>query len=238
MKRQRPADAETSLLCIFVFLDVSSLSRAALVATGWASAVRCLHAQRRADLSSGSEPRPVMVRGAAGYPHGFAYRASTRLPAAYDWPMDATRTVDVYVTKHAAKGWALHAASPISPGAYLGEYAGDFVRTSDMNRASTYIVSVREEATDCVLRTNVDAGRVGNYTRFINHACSPNAVLDTYRRDDRRCVLPRLQVRALRPIERDDEITIDYGVASGVGHAPCHCGSANCVGRLPFDASL
>ncbi|KDO19110.1 hypothetical protein SPRG_15023 [Saprolegnia parasitica CBS 223.65] len=238
MKRQRPADAETSLLCIFIFLDVPSLSHAALVAKGWANAVRCLHAQRRADLSSGGEPRPVAVRGAAGYPSGFAYRASTRLPAGHDWPMDATRTIDVYVTKHAAKGWALHAAHPIAPGAYLGEYAGDIVRTGDMDRTSTYIVSVREEASDCVLRTNVDAGRVGNFTRFINHACWPNATLDTYRRSDLRCVLPRLQIRALRQIERDDEITIDYGVASGVGHAVCHCSSANCAGRLPFDASL
>ncbi|OQR86871.1 histone-lysine N-methyltransferase SETMAR-like [Achlya hypogyna] len=238
MKRPRPAPPSVWDLAIFDALDVKSLYSAALVSRAWASRVRRLHAARRADLSRGQELLPVTVRSTGSYPCDFDYRASTRLPSGHDWPSDVRRSVAVYIARAAAKGWALFAGEAIPAGTFLGEYAGRLVRTISMNRASSYIVSVREEGASAVFRLNVDAMRLGSCSRFINHSCEPNAVLDTYRRQDMLCVLPRVHIISLRAIAAEEEITIDYGVANGVGRETCHCGTSACLERLPFDASL
>jgi SET domain-containing protein len=196
----------------------------------------------------------------------------------------------VSVRKHPKKGWALYAEQDIPQiSTFIGEYVGDLVRTRDMNRASTYIVSLREECTRSaiVFRTNIDAGHTGNFTRFINHSCAPNAAFEPYREDQHAFVagtdaendddddddddvsstnastrpstepstrqahmmahmspnapyklLPRLHVISIRPIHRGDEITVDYGMAHGVGLTTCACGTSACKGRLPFDPRL
>ncbi|OQR93863.1 hypothetical protein THRCLA_08328 [Thraustotheca clavata] len=240
MKRKPNKVSEAwSLLNIYTFLDASSLCAIACVSSLCAERVHELHSHRCKDLSLGVEDLlPIRVVGTEWYPINFSYRKTMQFPLQFAWDQDIKRTVDVYVAKHPLKGWALFAGEEILPKKFVGEYVGSLVRTIDMERTSKYIVSIREESSERVFRTNVDANRVGNFTRFINHSCTPNAQLDTYRRSDIVCIIPRLHIISTQLIKKDEEITIDYGIKDGVGTAPCHCGTKNCVGRLPFDVSL
>lgn len=69
-------------------------------------------------------------------------------------------------------------------------------------------------------------------TRFINHSCSPNGVVETDV-DDKGVVSARIV--ALRDIYPGEEVTYDYEFS--VEHAiPCHCASPACRGLI-IDAS-
>ena len=70
-------------------------------------------------------------------------------------------------------------------------------------------------------------------TRWINHSCSPNGVVETEVDEDGQV---SACIRALRDITIGEEITYDYEFAAE--HAvPCHCGSPRCRGLI-IDASL
>ncbi|KAF0694479.1 Aste57867_14647 [Aphanomyces stellatus] len=199
------------------------------------------HSTVQADISNGQEPLPIPVQNDVDdelYPTGFAYLTSLR--SRVPLPPPLPRHARVQVFKHKSKGWSLRATTPIPAQTFVGEYVGRLVGTQAMDRSSTYIVSIREEAEDMIWRTNVDARDVGNFTRFINHACVPNARWDTYRGDGPAAstFCPRIHVLSLRDIHAGEEITVDYGVACGVGATPCGCGSIKCRGFLPFDRTL
>jgi hypothetical protein len=66
-------------------------------------------------------------------------------------------------------------------------------------------------------------------SRWINHACDPNTVVDT-RWDAARKRVVAWWV-ALRPIEVGEELTYDYAFAAEVAE-PCSCGSARCLGLI------
>ncbi|RHY19103.1 hypothetical protein DYB36_012673 [Aphanomyces astaci] len=174
------------------------------------------------------------------YPQGFVYQTSTASIGGVNLPPPLERHVPVEVFKHHRTGWSVRATTAIgSVDSFIGEYVGRIVRTATMDRTSRYIVSIREEDKDSggmIWRTNVDARDVGNFTRFINHSCMPNARWDTYRSPTSFC--PRIHVMSLRAIDAGEEITVDYGAAAGVGTTRCHCGTATCRGFLPFDSTL
>jgi len=54
---------------------------------------------------------------------------------------------------------------------------------------------------------NVDSIRLGNSTRFINHSCVPNAKFQVVRVGSEVIVI----VKAEETIEKEHEITVDYG---------------------------
>ncbi len=57
---------------------------------------------------------------------------------------------------------------------------------------------------------------------FINHSCNPNSGIKN-----------SLQIVAMRDIESDEEITIDYAMSeSSDFEIKCHCGSADCRGSI------
>lgn len=60
--------------------------------------------------------------------------------------------------------------------------------------------------------------------RFINHSCNPSAAIKGER-----------TVYAIRTINRDDEVTIDYSLnetEAGWSIPKCNCGSVNCRGKI------
>lgn len=66
--------------------------------------------------------------------------------------------------------------------------------------------------------------------RFLNHSCDPNCELAVvYVDEDNPDELPRVYVVALRSIEADEQLTIDYGWPAEAAIA-CKCGSTDCRG--------
>ncbi|KAM0866601.1 hypothetical protein ACQ4PT_042516 [Festuca glaucescens] len=86
----------------------------------------------------------------------------------------------------------------------------------------------------------IDAAEYGNIGRFINHSCSPNLYAQNvlWDHDDKR--VPHIMFFADENISPLQELTYDYNYEIGHVHDVngvvkvkyCHCGSAQCRGRL------
>jgi histone-lysine N-methyltransferase SETMAR len=89
---------------------------------------------------------------------------------------------------------------------------------------------------DACVRLNVDATRVGNVARFINHACDGGNLLPCLVRAAG-SVIPRLVLFARRDIPNGEELRYSYGSCGGVAGKvlPCYCRTPACFGTLPSD---
>lgn len=78
------------------------------------------------------------------------------------------------------------------------------------------------------LTLQVDIGRhimmQPEHLQYINHSCDPNVFFDTY----------AMQVVALRPIQKGDELTFFYPSTEWDMAQPftCFCGSHRCLGQI------
>lgn len=85
------------------------------------------------------------------------------------------------------------------------------------------------------LRVNMDATKMGNIARFINHSCD-GGNLSTILVRNSGSLLPRLCFFAAKDIFDGEELTFSYGVADLRKEAlRCFCGSSCCLGRLPSE---
>ena len=107
---------------------------------------------------------------------------------------------------------------------------------SDSNFFSALLV-VREHlpSGNACLRINIDATRVGNVARFINHSCDAgNLSTILVRRSG--ALLPHLCFFASKDIKEDEELTFSYGeIRVKPKGLKCYCGSACCFGTLPSE---
>ena len=131
----------------------------------------------------------------------------------------ATRPVlEVFRTK--GRGIGVRTVSAVAIGTILGEYVGEIMTAEAA--AARELESGKESAYVFRLKGGqwVDAERKGNVTRFINHACSPNAEVYEIAVEG----LPRLMVRAKMAIKQGMEVTISYGneYLKVIG-GPCLC---------------
>ncbi|KAJ0403260.1 hypothetical protein P43SY_007564 [Pythium insidiosum] len=132
------------------------------------------------------------------------------------------RQVNLFVARTATKGWGVFAAQAIEKGEYIGEYTGEVISSAEMQRryathydrvGLNYVLALREStARASVYRTNVDATRVGCFTRLINHSCEPSLRMDAVRVDS---FVPRLVLFTRRAVEEGEELTFDYGDSGG-----------------------
>ncbi|KAJ4365996.1 hypothetical protein N0V95_000373 [Ascochyta clinopodiicola] len=112
----------------------------------------------------------------------------------------------------------------------LGEYLGELVPGSFLPEKGTggdrYFYDVKDEENETV--AFVDALRVGNWTRFVNHSCDPNTACDMERvgRGLRHVVVAR------KNIKKGEQVTLDYGKEYwDVLHENqvwCECGASTC----------
>ncbi|KAL1230064.1 H3 lysine-9 specific SUVH4,Histone-lysine N-methyltransferase [Trichinella pseudospiralis] len=137
-----------------------------------------------------------------------------------------------YVEMTAAKGWGLFADSYLLPRTFICEYAGVLrIHDSDSNAPNNpYCMQVisKTEGTHGIY---VDSLNFGNFSRFINHSCAPNAFAVPVRVEYEDLKLARTCIFALRPIQRDTEITIDYSFAfwnKKNAPLPCMCKTPIC----------
>ncbi|KAJ4763748.1 Histone-lysine N-methyltransferase SUVR3 [Rhynchospora pubera] len=154
------------------------------------------------------------------------------------------------IVRDARKGWSLHAAEAIRRGDFVCEYAGEYLTTEEAQiRLKTYdelslkgtispaLLVVREHLPSgkACLRVNIDATKIGNAARFINHSCDGgNLKLLLVRNSG--SLLPRLCFFASVDISEDEELSFSYGASAIKENSlPCFCGSANCSGVLPSE---
>lgn len=90
-------------------------------------------------------------------------------------------------------GWGVYAGTAIIKEAMIMVYYGEILSTRETRKRQelydpqklNYILTVREHFNSGnILRTNIDATRVGGVARFVNHSCNPNMKLVVYREND------------------------------------------------------
>ncbi|KAK6942455.1 Pre-SET domain [Dillenia turbinata] len=148
------------------------------------------------------------------------------------------------------KDWGLFADEPIPIGQFVCEYAGEVLTTPEARRRqimydklvleghfSSALLVVREHLPSgkACLRINIDATRIGNVARFINHSCDGGNLLTKVVRIAG-ALLPRLCFFASKNIEKDEELSFSYGdTRLKPNGLPCFCGSSCCSGTLPSE---
>ncbi len=75
----------------------------------------------------------------------------------------------------------------------------------------------------------VDAMRIGNCARFINHSCGPNRICRVMERENKQ---GHIVIIAKRDIGAGEEITYDHQFAVESEKLMCSCGAPECLGRL------
>ncbi|GLJ36041.1 hypothetical protein SUGI_0723140 [Cryptomeria japonica] len=162
-------------------------------------------------------------------------------------------SVRVEIVRHLKKGWCLHVVEPVKQGAFVCEYAGEFLTTTEAKKRQRHydeanmnkhkyscaLLVIREHlpSGQACLRLNVDATIIGNVARFINHSCDGGNLFLTLVRSSG-SILPRPCLFASRDISAGEELAFSYGVAGKNSKAlTCFCMSPACFGVLPSEST-
>ena len=119
------------------------------------------------------------------------------------------------------KGYGLRAAELIGKNKFIIEYVGQIInekqlREKIMKKRAKFIMDIKNGM-------YIDAEKMGNNSRYINHACDPNAFAKISRIDG----LPRILITALKDIKKGQEITFSYGTDYSFGLDKCRCNSCS-----------
>ena len=112
-------------------------------------------------------------------------------------------------------GLGLFATKPIKPGAYIAAYRGRRISPEESYRREARGARYMFELNKSWV---IDGSPRWNVARYINHSCRPNAK-PVVRKGG-------IAIVALRQIERDEEITFDYGsdyLKSFLADGRCRC---------------
>ncbi|XP_052835081.1 probable histone-lysine N-methyltransferase set-23 [Drosophila gunungcola] len=138
----------------------------------------------------------------------------------------------------------LRTKEKILRGAFICEYAGELLTTSEATRRlkineelgwMNYVLVLNEHTSEQKQQvTIVDPSRRGNIGRYLNHSCEPNCQIAAVRID---CPLPKIGIFAGRDIPAWEELCFHYGgegqykkVNNGKN---CLCAAATCTGFMP-----
>jgi len=167
------------------------------------------------------------------------------------------------VFKTNGKGWGLRSWDPIPAGSFICEYTGEVLSDSDSEQEDEdngYLLRanhIQESRTDLDSISDVlseqnqgtytkpqiqfniaiDASKMGNVSRFMNHSCSPNLFRQSILYDHHDTQFPHIMFFALENIPPLTELTYDYcghgGVNKDAGKSKgCLCGASDCRGKF------
>ncbi|KAF8623753.1 hypothetical protein AX15_006196 [Amanita polypyramis BW_CC] len=175
------------------------------------------------------------------------------------------RTCAIVIKKTEHKGWGIFAnQKKIYKGTFIGIYAGELLTDEEGEERGfyydklgrTYLFDIdfhhlKKDYGDWQSKYTVDAYHAGNFTRFLNHSCDPNCILNPCYINEGNIEKPLLAVFARRDIELGEELCFSYsgdidGDGDDIGdaldsvvdekndavYAKCYCGARNCKGRL------
>ncbi|EFO88742.1 CRE-SET-11 protein [Caenorhabditis remanei] len=124
-------------------------------------------------------------------------------------------------------GWGVRASVDIPFGTFIGEYTGELIDDDEATERhdSTFLFETRVGS----VTLTIDAKYSGNYTRFINHSCSPNVKVANVSWDYDEIQLIHMCFYTDKLIKKGEELTIDYGEAWWANKKfACMCGSSEC----------
>ncbi|CAB3398175.1 unnamed protein product [Caenorhabditis bovis] len=140
------------------------------------------------------------------------------------------------------KGYGVFATETIKKGEFIAEYAGEIISKAEKERRSETLRRARDKEANLYMMEltkgrAVDASKMGNIARYINHSCEPNCkvinlmiYVSSVKQYD---IRPALY--ADKDIKKDEELCFNYGMSAKLENmtAPaCNCGSAKCCGTL------
>jgi len=136
-----------------------------------------------------------------------------------DMPRPKKPSVRVGPAKY---GQGVYALKKFRTGQHVGTVTGEVIRDKDYG--SEYCI---------------DLGRGRSLEpatpfRFLNHSCDPNCELfvrEYHPKTEERLSPPEVFVETKRPVEIEQELTIDYGWSADAA-IRCGCGSPNCRGWI------
>ncbi|CAJ0583023.1 unnamed protein product, partial [Mesorhabditis spiculigera] len=135
----------------------------------------------------------------------------------------AVHPVQIYRTEK--KGWAVRTVDALPIGTFVGEYTGELKNEGD--GSGEYLFETKIGEMSCT----IDAKVFGNFTRFVNHSCSPNLYATSIVWDDATEPYVHICFFTLNDVEPGAELTVDYGSEwwrENIYKFPCRCGSSNC----------
>uniref|UniRef100_A0A915DAD3 SET domain-containing protein n=1 Tax=Ditylenchus dipsaci TaxID=166011 RepID=A0A915DAD3_9BILA len=130
------------------------------------------------------------------------------------------------------KGYGILADEHITTGKLVNEYVGEIISIAEANSRSSQYKQSKERHHYIMGIGNgaaIDATNQGNLSRFINHSCEPNCVVEkwTVNRETRAGIFAR------RDILESEEVTIDYAFEGfGIFLQKCLCGERTAAASL------
>ncbi|GFR23537.1 histone-lysine N-methyltransferase, H3 lysine-36 specific [Trichonephila clavata] len=129
-------------------------------------------------------------------------------------------------------GWGLKTLQDVKKGEFVIEYVGEIITHEEYRRR----YREKEESSNFYFlyldsRRMIDAGPMGNYSRFINHSCGPNCEMIKWSVNGD----ARIGIFALRKIHAGEELTFNYQSGKYVKYEfeqKCLCSSVNCRGFI------
>ncbi|KAL7280548.1 hypothetical protein ACG7TL_005480 [Trametes sanguinea] len=171
------------------------------------------------------------------------------------------RQSDVFIAicKTANKGWGVFAGhKKIPTNTYIGIYAGEYltdsegeVRGSQYNKfGRTYLFDLdfwflNDGDEERKVKYCVDAYHAGNFTRYLNHSCNPNCVINACYINEPNIDKPLLVIFTCRDVEPFEELCFSYfgrldddtGMTTkpdkdDAVYVTCQCGAPDCRGTI------
>lgn len=147
------------------------------------------------------------------------------------------------IFKDPRKGFGVKTNQIIKSGSFICEYTGELISKSEAklrskNDNANYIFVLREHCGGTVIETIVDATKIGNIGRYINHSCDPNSIVIPVRNDS---PVPKLAIFSIVDIQNGEEITYSYSgndSCETFGKTLCFCGTEKCKKYLPYNKEL
>lgn len=117
-----------------------------------------------------------------------------------------------YIAASLIEGYGVFAATNIQKGDYVMEYTGEIISNEEAERrghfyekrALSYLFDLSFRHT--ITQETIDATKIGNKARFINHSQNANIVARTVQVNG----IKRIGFYALKNIEKDEELFFDY----------------------------
>jgi hypothetical protein len=128
------------------------------------------------------------------------------------------------------RGWCLQNDEDLQPGQLVLEYVGEVVSGLEARRRMAYYAEKRHTY---MLKLNtddyIDSSRKGNLSRFINHCCEPNTMMQKWTVGN----VKRVALFAKYFVPAGSELTFDYDMEFDFGeNVKCLCGAPRCRGTL------
>lgn len=138
-------------------------------------------------------------------------------------------SIEMFESTDKTVGYGMRSLNSILKGKYVIEYIGEIIskKVFEARLQNDYNESQHHYGMKLEKNWIIDAYRMGNNSRFINHSCEPNCVVQKWIVNG----LPRMVIVANRNIEPGEELTIDYKFESKQ-RQECLCKSSNCRGSI------